>query len=1053
MARITFWISIFSVVLPLPVRPQDRVLDDFSSVSAWQAVPSDGVSAQLKTDRGRKGKAMRLDFDFHGGAGYAIARRRIPLDLPENYAFSFWIRAEAPRNNLEFKIVDPSGDNVWWVNRRDFRFPTEWTRLTIRKRHIGFAWGPLGGGMPSKVAALELVVTAGTGGKGTVWIDDLTLTTMPPNPEYVGTPAVRASSSAPEQEAARAVDGDRTTGWRSGAKGERAWLALDFGRMREYGGVIIDWDGADYATAYDVETSANGRQWTKAYTVEGGNGGRDHIALPETDSRHLRLTMRASSRGRGYRLTEVAVQPIAYAESPTSFLESVARDAPRGSYPRAFLGEQSYWTIVGTGAGDGQRLLNEDGLLEAGKSSFSIEPFLRADGRLYSWSDVTTEQSLEEGYLPIPSVRWSTGLVTLTITAFAESDTAGPALYARYRVENKDSETKHATLFLAMRPFQVNPPWQFLNVPGGAAELHTLKLEDGVVVANGTRVVVPLTPADRFGAATFDQGEVIEHLRVGRLPVRATVSDPTGRASGALAYELDLAPGATRDIYLAIPFDTTRSPAAAALRWKESAVTPASRLDAARGRWKELLDRVTIQVPASAGPIGPALKANLGYILVNRSGAAIHPGSRSYDRSWIRDGSLTSAALLRLGRADAVRSYIDWFAPYQFSSGKIPCCVDSRGADPVPENDSHGEFIYLVMEYFRYTGDTAVLVEMWPRVAKTVAFIDSLRHERMTAEYQTAETMAYYGLVPQSISHEGYSAKPMHSYWDDFFTLKGLKDAAAMAAVLGKADTAVQFGAMRDEFRANLLASIERAMVKHDIDFIPGSVELGDFDATSTTIALAPGGEQATLPASALTRTFDRYYQEVVERREAPTTWEAYTPYELRTVGTFVRLGWRAWAHELLRGFFADQRPAGWRHWAEVVWREPRAAKFIGDMPHTWVGSDFIRSALDLFAYEREADDALVIAAGVSSDWVAAGGVVVRDLPTRYGPLNFTMTGDRREVRASISGNLAIPKGGLAVRSPFDTPATVRLDGKRVRPSLAGEVIVRKLPAVVVWRK
>jgi hypothetical protein len=30
-------------------------------------------------------------------------------------------------------------------------------------------------------------------------------------------------------------------------------------------------------------------------------------------------------------------------------------------------------------------------------------------------------------------------------------------------------------------------------------------------------------------------------------------------------------------------------------------------------------------------------------------------------------------------------------APYQFDNGKVPCCVDDRGSDPVPENDSHGE--------------------------------------------------------------------------------------------------------------------------------------------------------------------------------------------------------------------------------------------------------------------------------------------------------------------------------------------------------------------------
>jgi hypothetical protein len=40
--------------------------------------------------------------------------------------------------------------------------------------------------------------------------------------------------------------------------------------------------------------------------------------------------------------------------------------------------------------------------------------------------------------------------------------------------------------------------------------------------------------------------------------------------------------------------------------------------------------------------------------------------------------------------------------------------------------------------------------------------------------------------VPESISHEGYASQPRHSYWDNFFVLRGLKDAAAMAAVLGE---------------------------------------------------------------------------------------------------------------------------------------------------------------------------------------------------------------------------------------------------------------------------
>ena len=76
---------------------------------------------------------------------------------------------------------------------------------------------------------------------------------------------------------------------------------------------------------------------------------------------------------------------------------------------------------------------------------------------------------------------------------------------------------------------------------------------------------------------------------------------------------------------------------------------------------------------------------------------------------------------------DVVREYIDWFAPHQFADGKVPCCVDHRGADPVVENDSHGEFVYLIAQYYRYTRDRDWLRSMWPHVAAAVSYMNALR--------------------------------------------------------------------------------------------------------------------------------------------------------------------------------------------------------------------------------------------------------------------------------------------------------------------------------------
>jgi hypothetical protein len=250
------------------------------------------------------------------------------------------------------------------------------------------------------------------------------------------------------------------------------------------------------------------------------------------------------------------------------------------------------------------------------------------------------------------------------------------------------------------------------------------------------------------------------------------------------------------------------------------------------------------------------------------------------------------------------------------------------------------------------------------------------------------------------------------------------------------------------------MASYRLAMRQRGIDFLPGSVELGDFDATSTTVGIAPAGALAQLPDTALRRTFDKYWENSEARRDGKVPWENYTPYELRTVGTFVRLGEKRRALAMLDFFFQGQRPAVWNQWAEVVWRDPSTPKFIGDMPHTWVGSDYIRSVLDCFAYDRASDSALVVGAGIAEPWVRdAPGVTVWGLPTIYGRLDYHMRAESDTVRAWVGGTVRMPRGGIVVRSPLDRRVvSATMDGEPVTISPTGDVVLRHLPAELVMR-
>jgi hypothetical protein len=453
--------------------------------------------------------------------------------------------------------------------------------------------------------------------------------------------------------------------------------------------------------------------------------------------------------------------------------------------------------------------------------------------------------------------------------------------------------------------------------------------------------------------------------------------------------------------------------------------------------WRTLLQRVAITIPEAK--LIDTLKSNLAYILLNQDGPWIKPGPRNYNHSWLRDGAMTSVALLRLGITEPVRRFLLAYLPLVDARGWLPWIVFENGT-PVAfatdsreghEYDSLGQFPFLVRHYVDFTGDTAILTAAYPAVIRVLRYGSTLRRERMTEPYRTQpELAAYYGILPESNSHEGYYPA-QHSYWDDFWYLRGLKDGIALAERLGQSDDITWMRAELQDARQALYASMQRVIARDHLEYLPGCVEKGDFDATSTAIAIMVSDEVAYLPQPYATNTFDRYYDDFVKRLEPHNT-QNFTPYEVRTAEAFVRVGERQRALSMLRAFTADaMRPLHWNHLAEVVHGRYRAPSYIGDMPHTWVGSSYISAVRSLFVYE--ADDGLILAAGIAPEWVQ-DGISVHHLPTPYGEVNYVLRDTAGRIRMHIWGE-ATPPGGFTVRLPQEWRSKVaHLNGEVVTP-------------------
>lgn len=1061
-----------------PAAPQWKLITSHDTVEASLSPPL-GTHLPLGSQTG-----FTLEYNFTKGSGFAIAQ--LPFlthqSLPENYEVSFTLAGNGPSNDLEVKLLDAGdgthsklGESVWWVKRRNFEWPTEPARIINKTKHFQFAWGPLNGAKIKKLGGIEIVVASSSGGHGTITVTDIRIRELPAPSPYTGTPKAAATSEKDGHPAAASLDSDSGTRWIAKEDDASPALTIDFGQLRDFDGLRIDW--VSPVQEFAIETSDNQQAWRRVWRGTSRGVKTSFVDLPDTTARYARVTLTrvGDQLHNGVGATGVRVLQLPEGET-LGIWRSISRDLLPSAFPRYFTGRQSSWTVLGAPTGTEESLINEQGTVELWRSGASLEPVVTNEaGRVVPWTSAKPPTMLDHG-LPIAQIELSSSAYVVTVTAFVDGPPDDATLLTRYEVRSRAAERASADRFhLLLRPFQVNPPWQFLNNVGGVARIKSISHDAGaagstprwcdLVCNDKHRVQFPLLEGATTRLFSFDDGEA--GVRLAKpdafpdTPAQSSVFDARAAASADWSVPLSLHGSETAVFVIASPLNKRER---ATLPGIDAAVvTPehfAARLAAAKIAWERLVSRATVKLPPGKtnDRLSDSLRASLAYILINRDGPGFQPGSRSYERSWIRDGALTSAALLEFGMTEEVRQFIDWYAGHQFPSGGIPCVVDVRGADPVVENDSHGQFIYALAEYYRHTGDATFLLKHFDAVNQTVAHIETERNKRKTAEYSSDKThtepgkppvplRAFYGLMPESISHEGYSSKPMHSYWDDFFTYKGLCDAATIARVLNKDDQDKTWTLASQDLLACIEDSIKLAQSSHKIGYIPGCPELGDFDATSTTIAINPCGALNDIPRAWYDATFEKWWEFFTARRDGAAKWIDYTPYEWRIVGSQVMLGQRERAWASLEWYMRDQLPppslsdaggTGWLHWAEIVHADRAAGKWIGDMPHTWVASDFLRSVRTMLVYEQPAQGRpgvsdLVLFAGVPEVWMnSEEGVTITDIGTHAGPITAHLRGAGEQVELAYSG-LPNLRGKVFLRPPLEPITNVEL--------LEGEII------------
>lgn len=827
---------------------------------------------------------------------------------------------------------------------------------------------------------------------------------------------------------------------RAAAMSSRA-LTITLPRALSTCGLEVDWGEGSSVREAKLEARAERGDWRTLATDNAPASDHSLLAGSELQASALRLTVDQPAQIRRLRLL-----PPDRMKIPMRRYEVAAARGPRELFPLNVRNQQVYWTSVGIAGSPQKSIFDEFGNLEAWKGAPLVQPLWRdSRGELHAAHGGEPKHALRDAWLPMPSAVWQPQ-PTLSVhsEALAIEQSGQPVTLLRHRLQNTGKERAEGELFLLLRPTQIAPPWQY----AGHAPIREVALEgspsDTAVRINGRLLFHSLTEVKSRGAASFGptgDGELTRALVSGALPTAAQAQDYDGLAAAYLGYAVALEPGETRDVVLAFPLGTQKVdilartfPEAPAIDL--AALGGADKFDALAAQvaksWQERTGQVGVELPDR--DLADMLRAQLAYILINQTGPAIQPGPRNYNRSFIRDGSATAAVLMRMGLADSAREFLRWFAEHALHENGLVSPIlgedgsVDRGFGSDLEYDSQGQFVSLVADVARLDGGAESVREYLPKVRSALRFIEELRARTLAPGYQSDKPAPerFRGILAPSISHEGYST-PTHSYWDDYWALKGLADGAWLADALGDQELHAWAKSQYAALHEAVAASIRATMAWKNISFIPSSADLGDPDATGTSIALDPCGQADLFSEAALQFTFDEYLAKIRKRAVSREIWD-FTPYELRNVLTFVRLGRPADAYEVLSDQLRYRRPLAWQMFAEVVHSRLRHPGYFGDMPHTWVGTEYVRAILGMLMHDGA--DALELLPGTPTAWLAGEGLRLSQLHTAFGQLNLTA----RQQGSSLHVTLG---AGLRANTPVhvkwparNKPAKVLVDGR-----------------------
>jgi hypothetical protein len=377
----------------------------------------------------------------------------------------------------------------------------------------------------------------------------------------------------------------------------------------------------------------------------------------------------------------------------------------------------------------------------------------------------------------------------------------------------------------------------------------------------------------------------------------------------------------------------------------------------------------------------------------------VYPGPGTYRRFWFRDAAFMINALLCCGLRRRARRALERFPQRQNLMGYF---LSQNG-----EWDSNGQALWIMRRWCRLTGEE-------PDPDWSSPIIDGARW--ITRKRTSRDGGApHAGLLPPGFSAEHLGPNDYY-YWDDFWSVAGLRAAAELLGGMAKDDLAAEFRSEADDLMHSVCDSLEQAGRRTGRPAMPASpyrrLDAGVIGSivAGYPLQLLPPDDARLLDSAeyllAECLVQGGFFQDIIH-----SGINAYLTLHVAQI--LMRAGDRR-AERLVDTVAGLASPTG--QWPEAI-HPLTLGGCMGDGQHGWAAAEWVMAMRNAFV--RGEGDRLVLGAGVRPHWLEEGGrAAFGPAPTRFGDVEVAFAATEQGAVAEWRGNWHAPPSGIDLAVP-----------------------------------